>query len=167
MGVVSYQLHGGINRSGAGAVAQASVKQKKGILHSRARILKDDEPTGIDVPRMKIQVVFPNGSRIGPGKIKLLETIDEEGSLVQAARKLKISYRHAWLHMQHLNSTFSQAVVTTPENGHGGGPFQLTQFGRDVIAHYRALEKKARTASARQLAWLEENKTDAVAREDA
>lgn len=141
------------------AVTQASVKAKKVILHSRARILKDDGPSEAATPRMKIQVVFPDGSRIGPGKIKLLETIEEEGSLVQAARKLKISYRHAWLHMQHLNSTFAHAVVTTPANGHGGGPFQLTQFGRDVIAQYRALEKKARTASARQLAWLDENTT--------
>lgn len=146
---------------------QASAKSKKIILHSRARILKDDGSGGLACPRMKIQVVFPNGSRIGPGKIRLLETIDQEGSLVQAARKLKISYRHAWLHMQHMNSTFAHAVVTTPESGHGGGPSQLTPFGRDVIAQYRALEKKAKSASARQLAWLDENKTDEASPSEA
>lgn len=143
-------------------MAKASVTMKKANLRRRRRILKDDSADNLGKTathaRMKVQIVLPDGSRLGPGKIMLLETIDSEGSLVRAARKLKISYRHAWLYMQQINTAFSEAAVLTPNNGQGGGPSQLSDFGRSLIRHYRALEEEARTASVRQLEWLDRHR---------
>lgn len=141
-------------------MAKASTKMKKANLRRR-RILTDDSAKAeSETPhaRVKVQVVLPDGSRLGPGKIMLLENIDSEGSLVRAARKLKISYRHAWLYMQQINTAFSEAAVLTPNNGQGGGPSQLSDFGRTLIQQYRALEAEARHASARRLEWLDRHR---------
>jgi len=50
---------------------------------------------------------------VGPGKIALLERIDESGSLSQAARDLKMSYKRAWQLLESLNESFSQPVAVT------------------------------------------------------
>lgn len=108
-----------------------------------------------DHPRLKIQIDFPGGARLGPGKIALLEAIDSEGSLSRAAEKLTISYRRAWLFMQQINEAFDQPAVATPESGHGGGPARLTAFGKELIRHYRTMEDEAGRAGQQTIAWLE------------
>ena len=87
---------------------------------------------------------------MGPGKIALLEHISSTGSLSEAARKLKMSYRRAWLLLEDLNTSFQQPVAQMSVGGRGGGGASLTQFGSDLVAAYRALEaqirKRAQTA---------------------
>jgi molybdate transport system regulatory protein len=91
---------------------------------------------------------------IGPGKIALLEQIERSGSLSQAARVLKMSYRRAWLLLDDLNRTLGQPVTTASVGGAGGGGAQITPFGRHVVAAFRAIELAATTAAAQQLDWL-------------
>ena len=109
-------------------------------------------------PRLKIQVDFPGGARLGPGKVALLEAIDAEGSLSRAAERMNISYRRAWLFMQQINQAFDEVAVATPEHGHGGGPARLTPFGRELIRHYRVMEEEARRAGAQIIAWLDRHR---------
>ncbi len=91
---------------------------------------------------------------IGPGKIALLEQIERSGSLSQAARVLKMSYRRAWLLLEDLNRTLGQPVTTASIGGAGGGGAQITPFGRQVVAAFREIELAATTAAAQHLAWL-------------
>jgi len=63
---------------------------------------------------------------VGPGKIALLEQIEHCGSLSQAARNLKVSYRRAWELLDSLNSCFLEPVVLTATGGRGGGGATLT-----------------------------------------
>jgi molybdate transport system regulatory protein len=58
---------------------------------------------------------------VGPGKIALLEAIDETGSISAAGRKLRMSYRRAWLLVDALNRTFDAPVLTTATGGKEGG----------------------------------------------
>lgn len=111
-----------------------------------------EQPEEAAVAGVKIQVVLPDGSRLGPGKIALLEAIDTVGTLSGAAQKLNISYRHAWLFVQQINSSFSQPAVMTFK-----GISQLSEFGRHLIATYRQLEDEARAAGAAHLAWFDAN----------
>jgi molybdate transport system regulatory protein len=110
--------------------------------------------------RLKLQVDFPGGARLGPGKVALLEAIDREGSLSRAAEELEISYRRAWLFMQQINAAFDEPAVATPEHGHGGGPAKLTPFGRELIRHYRNLEAEAARAGQQLLAWLDRHRSE-------
>jgi molybdate transport system regulatory protein len=86
---------------------------------------------------------------IGPGKIALLEHIGRDGSLSQAARDLKMSYRRAWLLLQSVNGAFTEPTVMLTTGGRGGGGAALTPFGERLIAAYRGLEAEvARRARA-------------------
>lgn len=92
---------------------------------------------------------------LGPGKIRILESIRDGGSISGAARGMRMSYRSAWLLVDSMNSQFKQPVVSTTTGGHGGGSATLTPFGASVIRRYRAMERSARRAVARDLAALE------------
>jgi molybdate transport system regulatory protein len=78
---------------------------------------------------------------VGIGKIELLEGIERSGSLSQAARDMKMSYRRAWLLLQDLNVNFDQPVALASTGGRGGGGVTLTAFGRRLMAGYRQLER--------------------------
>src|SRR5882757_3124311 len=99
---------------------------------------------------VSFRVDFSPDCAVGPGKIALLEHIGSTGSLSEAARKLKMSYRRAWLLLEDLNTSFQQPVAQMSVGGRGGGGASLTQFGSDLVAAYRSLEaqirKRAQTA---------------------
>jgi len=89
-----------------------------------------------------------NGHRLGPGKIELLEHIGETGSISQAAKKMKMSYRRAWLLIDELNHMFEKPCVESCAGGAGGGGAKVTEFGHKVIERFRALEKTVAKESA-------------------
>jgi len=91
---------------------------------------------------------------IGPGKIALLEQIERSGSLSQAARILKMSYRRAWLLLEDLNRTLGRPVTTASIGGAGGGGAHITPFGRQVAAAFREIERASQGAAAAHLNWL-------------
>ena len=93
-----------------------------------------------DIPVAKIRLDFPQGSSVGPGKIALLEKIDDTGSLSAAARVLGMSYRRAWLLIQDLNNGFDRPAVSLSTGGKHGGGATLTAFGHALVTGYRALE---------------------------
>ncbi|MDX2257622.1 MAG: LysR family transcriptional regulator [Hyphomicrobiaceae bacterium] len=104
---------------------------------------------------IKVQIDLPSGARIGPGKIRLLELVETEGSLSRAAEAMGISYRRAWLFVQQVNAAFDVPAVATPEHGQGGAAARLTDFGRDLIVRYRAIEALTSEAGAADIAWLD------------
>lgn len=88
---------------------------------------------------------------LGPGKIDLVEAIEQEGSISAAARAMGMSYRRAWLLVDALNRMFDQPlVVTSPGGAHGGGAM-ITDFGKDVAAAYRRVEERASIAIREEL----------------
>ena len=90
------------------------------------------------------RVDFGPNCALGPGKIALLENIASTGSLSEAARRLKMSYRRAWLLLEDLNTSFQQSVAQMSVGGRGGGGASLTRFGTELIHSYRALEAHVR-----------------------
>lgn len=132
-------------RSGAGAAKTAKKTR--------------DSRVANDASKLKIQIDFPGGARLGPGKVALLELIDTEGSLSRAAEKMGISYRRAWLFMQQINRAFDEVTVATPEHGHGGARARLTEFGRELIRHYRLIEQEAARSGAQLLRWLDRHRS--------
>jgi molybdate transport system regulatory protein len=89
---------------------------------------------------IRFRVDFGPQLAVGPGKIALLERIRHSGSLSQAARELKMSYRRAWLLLDSLNGAFTQPVVQTNTGGRRGGGSQLTALGEQLIRTYRSFE---------------------------
>jgi molybdate transport system regulatory protein len=93
---------------------------------------------------VSFRVDFSPNCAVGPGKIALLEHIGSTGSLSEAARRLKMSYRRAWLLLEDLNTSFQQPVAQMSVGGRGGGGASLTAFGAELVAAYRSLEAQIR-----------------------
>lgn len=109
-----------------------------------------------DSTRIVLKLDFGFGRDVGPGKVRLLELIDEYGSIAAAGRAMGMSYRRAWLLVDNLNTSFAEAAVTTQLGGRGGGGAALTEFGRDLAHAYRDMERDARNAVEERLVALEE-----------
>ncbi len=105
--------------------------------------------------RLTLRIDFDESRALGPGKVRLLELVDETGSISAAGRAMSMSYRRAWMLVDALNQTFRMPVVETRGGGVGGGGASLTPFGSDLVADYRAMEQEARDILARRLAKLE------------
>ena len=76
---------------------------------------------------------------LGEERIALLEQIAERGSITQAAKALKVSYKAAWDAVDAINNLAPAPVVTTAAGGRGGGGARLTEEGRQLIAAYRTI----------------------------
>jgi molybdate transport system regulatory protein len=105
--------------------------------------------------RVLLRLYLSHDRPLGPGKVQVLESIRDGGSISEAARGMKMSYRSAWLLVDSMNSLFRKPVVNTTLGGRGGGSATLTAFGADVIHRYRSMERATRRAIARDLSVLE------------
>jgi molybdate transport system regulatory protein len=111
--------------------------------------------------RLTIRFDFDDRRRLGPGKIALLESIAEAGSISAAGRKHAMSYRRAWLLVEELNRLFGEPLVKARPGGAGGGGAALTPAGRRVVALYREAERKMRAAAAKEIAGIERSLAEA------
>ncbi len=87
---------------------------------------------------------------LGPGKVDLLEAIENAGSISGAARELGMSYRRAWLLVETMNQCFRLPLVATTSFRRGGA--SLTDNGRAVLALYRRIERESRAATRKSWA---------------
>jgi molybdate transport system regulatory protein len=101
--------------------------------------------------RLTLRVDFGADRAVGPGKVRLLEAIRDTGSISQAGRLLGMSYRRAWLLVDDLNQCFRQRVSEAQPGGTKGGGARLTEFGRELIRDYRAIEAAAMAAAEQRL----------------
>lgn len=99
-------------------------------------------------------VRFANGGSLTPEDLGLIEAIRSERSILAASRATGVSYRKCWLMVDALNRTFETPVFATFPGRRGGGA-QLTDFGERLVALYRSMERRSRSASAQGLAELD------------
>lgn len=99
-------------------------------------------------PRMNLRLHLRQGLTFGRGKADLLQAIADEGSISAAGRRMKMSYRRAWNLVEEMNAAFYPPLIDSSRGGSGGGGASLTDQGRRMLAHYRALENLLRDAGA-------------------
>jgi molybdate transport system regulatory protein len=93
---------------------------------------------------VRFRIDFGDRCSVGAGKVELLEGIARTGSLSQAAREMRMSYRRAWLLLEDMNLSFDHPVAHASVGGRGGGGVVLTSFGSGLVAGYRRLESSLR-----------------------
>ena len=98
-----------------------------------------------------LRIELGDGHRLGPGKVALLERIDEHGSISAAGRSMQMSYRRAWLLVESINASFREPVVVTQQGGSLGGGAVLTELGREIVRRYREIEQRALAAASESL----------------
>ncbi len=100
--------------------------------------------------------VMEKGERVfGTGKADLLERIAAEGSISKAAKAMDMSYSRAWQLVDAMNQSFRQPLVESTAGGKKGGGAVLTTMGKEVLAHFRKLEKQLAIDAASALADFE------------
>ena len=73
------------------------------------------------LPSLSVRIDLDTEGRIGPGKIQLLEKIDEFGSISAAGRAMDMSYKRAWDLVDEINRICRQAAVERQTGGKNGG----------------------------------------------
>jgi molybdate transport system regulatory protein len=88
----------------------------------------------------KLSVETDGSAFLGAKRISLLEAIGRTGSISQAAKAVPLSYKAAWDAVDAMNNAAERPLVARATGGRNGGGTQLTDYGRKVIAMYRAVE---------------------------
>jgi molybdate transport system regulatory protein len=115
---------------------------------------KRAEGFGVE-PRLRVRL--GDEIALGPGKIELLQRIQETGSITQAARQMSMSYMRAWKLIQTMNHCFKEPVVVAIRGGQRRGGAALTRIGAKALSLYQRMQRDTLRAcgnSAEQLRML-------------
>ncbi|HEX3131591.1 MAG TPA: LysR family transcriptional regulator [Thermoanaerobaculia bacterium] len=96
--------------------------------------------------RPRIRVLRGSDIALGPGKVDLLDAIEEAGTLAGAAQRLGMSYMRAWKLVQTMNACFREPLVETTRGGKAHGHAALTDSGKAVRDLYRKMEAEFQDA---------------------
>ena len=78
----------------------------------------------------------------GMGRTKMLEAIEQCGSISAAAKELKMSYRAVWARIRATEERLGgKSLLIRSKGGASGGGATLTPFAKDLVKQYRALRK--------------------------
>ena len=76
---------------------------------------------GAPRPRVKVWVVFADGTKLGSGRARLFELIDQLGSIRSAVNQMGMSYRGAWGYISELEAAAGFKFLTRRPGGGAGG----------------------------------------------
>lgn len=79
---------------------------------------------------------------MGIGRLELLGHIQRTGSINQAAKAMRMSYKRAWELVHSMNTQADAPLVTTQTGGSTGGGAIVTEEGEKYLNHYRALHER-------------------------
>ncbi len=77
---------------------------------------------------------------LNDSRIALLEQIRATGSITRAGKAAGISYRTAWITVDHLNAMADNPLVDRTTGGKSGGGTRLTAHGQSLVKVYRAMQ---------------------------
>jgi molybdate transport system regulatory protein len=74
-------------------------------------------------------------------RVKLLEMIDQTGSISRAAEKMDITYHRAWEKLHEMEEGLGFKLINAQAGGVHGGGAELTDKGRELIRKFRAFDQ--------------------------
>jgi molybdate transport system regulatory protein len=108
------------------------------------RLADSEAPPGTWRGRLRLWIDIKGRGSLGPGKLRLLDTIASTRSLSAAARELGMSYRLAWEHLRLIEKRTGITVVEPHRGGRQGGGTELTPQGEALLRAYRNLRRDVR-----------------------
>lgn len=73
---------------------------------------------------------------VGEGRARLLSLVEETCSISEAAKRMGMSYRHAWGTIKGISESAGERIVQSERGGTGGGRSTLTETGREILSAY-------------------------------
>lgn len=92
--------------------------------------------------RIRVWIDGQDGPFLGIGRVILLEKIKETGSITNAAKAIKMSYRQAWQLVDDMNKRANTPLVDKILGGKKGSGAILTKAGENVIKQFYKLEQE-------------------------
>jgi molybdate transport system regulatory protein len=86
---------------------------------------------------VKVWVVFAGRVKLGDGRARFFELVDELGSIRKAVERMGMSYRAAWGYVRELEAAAGFAFLTRKPGGGSTGGARLTQEAQAFLARYR------------------------------
>ena len=88
--------------------------------------------TGTEQPKLRGKLLIDTamGNFLGDKRIRLLEAIEQIGSISQAAKAVPMSYKAAWDAVDDMNNVAPEPLVHRSAGGRNGGGTELTAFGQ-------------------------------------
>jgi molybdate transport system regulatory protein len=103
-------------------------------------------------PKLRVWVMFGRDLKFGDGRARLLELIDQRGSLRQAAAELDMSYRNAWGYLQELERAAGFKFLERAPSGHPRSGMHLTPRGKAFLAGYWKFQRSLQAVAERRFA---------------
>lgn len=90
-------------------------------------------------PRLNIWLEVDGRVAASRWRLRLLEAIEEQGSISAAARAVGVPYRVAWQKVREMEQRTGERLLETRTGGVAGGGARLTEAGRRHVARMRLL----------------------------
>jgi len=91
--------------------------------------------------KSKLWIEIDGEPVFGKGRRFLLEAVDKYGSINQAAREVRVSYRKAWCYIKSMEERFGIKFVDRQAGGRNGGGATLTDEAREFLRKYEMMEE--------------------------
>lgn len=97
---------------------------------------------------IKLWIECDTGESIfGEGQMRILETIQEQGSINAAAKTLKMGYRSMWGRLRKMEKRLGKPLLDRHKGGAEGGHSDLTPEALEMIDKFRRLRQEIAEAS--------------------
>jgi len=114
---------------------KASTKEGKRSRSDFSKKLKDDLELNIRFWLSKNKNIL-----VAQGRVNLLENVGKYGSISMAAKKMNISYRHAWLLLDSIRKVSGRKIIKTKIGGVKGGGAELTPYAKKLIERFYSVK---------------------------
>jgi molybdate transport system regulatory protein len=106
------------------------------------------------IDRMSVQtkIWLEKGKRpvFGIGKLGLFKAIRNEGSISKASKKMNISFRRAWSHLNSTEHNFGTPLLERHKGGKGGGNSRLTDEAEELVLLFEKLNNEVKEFAERR-----------------
>lgn len=95
--------------------------------------------------RVRYKLWFEDGRGVqvlGEGLVRILELIEERGSIVGAAKNLKMSYRACWGKIKDMERRIEKPLIEPHVGGGKNRGSVLTDEARKLLRQYRLFDKE-------------------------
>ncbi len=100
------------------------------------------EPKLAITPRAKVWLEVDGTYVFGLGICRILEAIEETGSIKKAATSVGKSYRHVWARIKEVEQTLGISLVATTVGGSDARRSTLTEPAKQLTVLYRDLREQ-------------------------
>jgi len=106
----------------------------------------NDDSVMKDMYRLECKCMLKEGDRflLGEGRKKLLNLVEETGSIKGAAKRMDMSYRHAWGIIKRIEKATDEEIVISKRGGDKGGGTKLSESGKKLLKTYENMKKDHR-----------------------